>query len=481
MFDGLIRSSPTCALRAWAIACGDLRARQVAALARLGALADLDLHPLRRVDQQRRDAEAAAGDLLAAVLRVAPVHVGDLAALAVHAEHVGAEGGLGVGAERGLALAAEAHRADEERQRVLAHLGAHLVGRDAVLRRGELRLHGVAQGHGLLVLEPVERLGVLLVAALGRGDPGEGLPHLRVHARQLDLGRALLAGADLAALLGEVVEGAEPEAPAVRGAEARDGEDVEHLGGDPDGRHQASVAAQLVDAERRQDLLHALLQALEHVRGGGRRLGGAVHGLLHHRVGAERLGAEAERDHHVVDVADARRLQHQAGVAAPATTRPSLAGLAQGLVDRGDGEVGVADALVGAGAPRSCEDDQLGARLTAATAASARWARCAALAAPRSAAAGAPTRQSQAARTSSMQATPVPMATRRSSGRRSARRAAAHPADQDRHAQLAALRRLRLDPLDRGPPAEHDAVEKCSTSRSRSMAGLVTTATVSCR
>ncbi len=68
---------------------GHLRARQVAALAGLGALADLDLHPLRGVDQQRRDAEAPAGDLLAAVLRVAAVHVVDLAALAVHAEHVG--------------------------------------------------------------------------------------------------------------------------------------------------------------------------------------------------------------------------------------------------------------------------------------------------------------------------------------------------------------------------------------------------------
>ena len=40
---------------------------------------------------------------------------------------------------------------------------------------------------------------------------------------------------------------------------------------------------------------------------------------------------------------------------------------------------------------------------------------------------------------------------------RQRRGAGPHPAEDDRHAQLAALRRVGLDALDRGPPAEHHA------------------------
>ena len=88
---------------------GHLGAGQVPAFAGLRALADLDLDPLRGVHQQRRHPESAGRDLHAAVLRVLAVHVADLAALAVHAQHVGPEGGLGVGPEGRLALAAERH------------------------------------------------------------------------------------------------------------------------------------------------------------------------------------------------------------------------------------------------------------------------------------------------------------------------------------------------------------------------------------
>ena len=231
---------------------------------------------------------------------------------------------------------------------MLAHAGADLVGGDAPVVGCELRMDGVAQGHRLLGLERVERLGELLVAALGVGDARERLPHLGVHARELHLGGALLPGADLAALLGEPVEVGQAQPPPLRGAEARDGEDVEDLGAHPDGRHQAPVAAQLVDPERREHLLHALLQALQHVRGGRDGLGRAVHGLLEHRVGAERLGPEAEGDHHVVHVADAGRLQHEARVAAHRGA-VLLDRLAQRLVHGRDGEVGVADPVVGAG------------------------------------------------------------------------------------------------------------------------------------
>jgi len=52
-------------------------------LARLRALADLDLEIVGRVREKRRDAEATGGDLLAAIARVAADEIGELAALAL--------------------------------------------------------------------------------------------------------------------------------------------------------------------------------------------------------------------------------------------------------------------------------------------------------------------------------------------------------------------------------------------------------------
>src|SRR6185503_6293223 len=102
---------------------GDLLAGQVAALAGLGALADLDLGDVGAVQHLRRDAEAPGGDLLAAPVAVLAVHVADLAALAVDAEDVGRLRRVGIGAEGRLGLRAEAHRGDHDRVVVVADAG----------------------------------------------------------------------------------------------------------------------------------------------------------------------------------------------------------------------------------------------------------------------------------------------------------------------------------------------------------------------
>ena len=107
---------------------GDLLAGQVAALAGLRALADLDLGDVGGVDHLGRDPEPARGDLLAAPFAVLAVHVADLAALAVDAEDVDRLRRLGVGAEGRLRLRAEAHRGDHDRVVVVADAGVD-VGR----------------------------------------------------------------------------------------------------------------------------------------------------------------------------------------------------------------------------------------------------------------------------------------------------------------------------------------------------------------
>src|SRR5258706_1307465 len=88
----------------------DLARGQVPALAGLRPLADLDLEVVRRVREERRHTEATGGDLLAAIARVLPDEVGQLAALAVHAQEVHARHRLGIRAVRGLALRPERHR-----------------------------------------------------------------------------------------------------------------------------------------------------------------------------------------------------------------------------------------------------------------------------------------------------------------------------------------------------------------------------------
>ena len=105
----------------------DLLAGQVAALAGLRALADLDLGDVGAVHHLGRDAEAPRGDLLAAPVAVLAVHVFDLATLAVHAEDVGRLRRVGVGAEGRFRLRAEAHRGDHDRVVVVADAGVDLA------------------------------------------------------------------------------------------------------------------------------------------------------------------------------------------------------------------------------------------------------------------------------------------------------------------------------------------------------------------
>ena len=114
---------------------GDLLARQVATLAGLRALADLDLGDVGGVEHLRGDAEPAGCDLLPAPLTVLPVHVLDLATLAVDAEDVDLLRRLRIGAEGRLRLRAEAHRGDHDRVVVAAHTGVYLAGLDRLAIR----------------------------------------------------------------------------------------------------------------------------------------------------------------------------------------------------------------------------------------------------------------------------------------------------------------------------------------------------------
>ena len=85
-------------------------------------------------------------------------------------------------------------------------------------------------------------------------------------------------------------------------------EDLGQLGLEPDRRELARVAANLVDADRRDHLLDALRKRRADV---GDIVGVVVHANdLHHHVGVDPVGAEAERQDDVVDVSNRRRAQH---------------------------------------------------------------------------------------------------------------------------------------------------------------------------
>ena len=152
----------------------DLLAGQVAALAGLGALADLDLGDVGAVDHFGRDAEAPRGDLLAAPVAVLAVHVFDLATLAVHAEDVGRFGRVGVGAEGRFRLRAEAHRGDHDRVVVVADAGVDLARVDR--RAVALQRHDVAHRDRALLLQVADLRRVLLVGARCRSRSRS--PHL---------------------------------------------------------------------------------------------------------------------------------------------------------------------------------------------------------------------------------------------------------------------------------------------------------------
>src|SRR4051812_20266190 len=155
---------------------GDLARRQVASLARLRALADLDLEVVRRVREQRGHAEATGCDLLAAIARVPADEIGQLAALAVDAEEIEPRHGLGVRAVRGLALRSEGHRRDVEGRRVLTRTR---VGGAVRVIEGTVEVDEVPQRDRMRGLELAQLLRVRGVRSLAVRDGKSGLPRTR--------------------------------------------------------------------------------------------------------------------------------------------------------------------------------------------------------------------------------------------------------------------------------------------------------------
>jgi hypothetical protein len=228
-------------------------------LARLRPLADLDLGDVGGVEHLCRDAEPPRGDLLAAPLAIAAVHVLDLAALAVDAEDVGLLRGLGIGAERRLGLRAEAHRRDHQRVVVVADARVDAAGVDRIAVAAQP--HDVAHRDRALGLELAYLLRVRGVGGGAVGGRDRRLVDLGVEAERLRrLGRCLCVAQDAVALVGVGVEIGEPDPTSVRGGEGLGLEDLGQLGLDPDGGELARVAAHLVDPDRRDHLLDPLAQ-----------------------------------------------------------------------------------------------------------------------------------------------------------------------------------------------------------------------------
>src|SRR5258705_52045 len=85
------------------------------------------------------------------------------------------------------------------------------------------------------------------------------------------------------------------QAVLVAGTERRDAEHPRDLGRDADRGELAAVAADLMNAERGNDLLHALAQRLDEIR---KRVGIAERQrVLEQEVRIHRVRAERERDH----------------------------------------------------------------------------------------------------------------------------------------------------------------------------------------
>lgn len=329
----------------------------MAALAGLGALADLDLGDVGAVDHLGRDAEAPRGDLLAAPVAVLAVHVADLPTLAVHAEDVGRLGRVGVGAEGRFRLRAEAHRGDHDRVVVVTDPGVDGARVDRVAV--PLQRHDVAHRDRALLLQVADLLRVLLVGARPVRGGDRELVDLRIEAERLRrFGRLVVAGERPGALVGVVVELAEAGAAALGRGERLGLEDLRQLRLDPDRGELPRVAAHLVDADRRDHFLDPLGQRVTEVADVLLVVLDADH--FDHHVGADAVGAEPERQHHVVDVADRRRAQDDP--AAPPQVRFAALDLEllQRLVDRRGRQVRVEVAPLAVVDGAVGEDHQLG-------------------------------------------------------------------------------------------------------------------------
>ena len=175
--------------------------------------------------------------------------------------------------------------------------------------------HDVTHRDRALGLEFAHLLGVVPIAAAAVCRSDRRLVDLRVEAERLRrLRRFLLVAHDAEALVGVGVQIGEADARTGRRGEGLGLEDLRQLGLDPDRRELARVAADLVDADRRDHLLDALRQRRADV---AHVLGVVIdaHHLQQH-VRVDPVGTEAEREHDVVDVADRGRAEHDR--AAPA-------------------------------------------------------------------------------------------------------------------------------------------------------------------
>src|SRR3989442_1407543 len=216
-------------------------------LARLRALADLDLEIVGRVREKRRNAEAPGGDLLAAIAGVAADETGKLAALAVHAEQVEPRHRLRVRAVRRLALRPEGHRRDVEGARVLAGARVGRMLELAVDRTHEIEQ--VPQRHRMCGLELAQALRVRPIGGLAVRDGERRLPRAgpdpegRLEPRVAALAQHRRA---VEALLGDALP---PQPGLVARAERLEVDEARDLGREPHRRELPPLAAPLVHAQ----------------------------------------------------------------------------------------------------------------------------------------------------------------------------------------------------------------------------------------
>src|SRR5687767_13203432 len=181
----------------------------------------------------------------------------------------------------------------------------------------------MTQRDGVLALEVFELRRIRVVRRLAVRDRERGLPDPRVEPERMLEPRGSALAEEARALLAITLELGPADAGVLARRERAHAEQPRDVGREADRRERAAVAAQLVHAERRDHLLDPLAERLDEIR---RRVG--VPGrdrVLEEQVRRDRIRAEPERDHQVVQVADASRAQHDRAVAAQRPGARSLA------------------------------------------------------------------------------------------------------------------------------------------------------------